>query len=542
MPFVFGDYLLDAGRRELLRKGEAVHVEPQVFDVLLHLVRNRDRVVTKDDLIASVWQGRIVSESTLANRINAARNAIGDSGERQQFIRTVARRGLRFVGEVRDAADAERTERPGAPDGENTQGAARQNSQAAGDAANQPLPLPDKPSVAVLPFANLSDDPAQEYFAEGMAEEIITALSRCSWLFVISRNSSFTYKGKAVDVRRVGRELGVRYVLEGSVRRAGERLRFAARFVEAASGAHIWADRFEGEKSDVFELQDRITESVVATIEPSLQRAEIERLRQKPAANLDAYDLYLRAVQLEYEFTEAGLAEAIRLLARAAALDPGYAPAMALSAFCYAERAFQAWADDYKAEVAEAVRLANRAVELDPNDANVLWMSAYAIGFLGGDSARSNEIFARSLSINPNSPMALTTSCWPLSVLGDTAAMLDRLARARRLSPRDPREWMITMTTSMAHMWARDFSESVAWAEKALRQNPRALPALRTLVVGLVHSDRQERACEVVQQILRIDPKFTISGWQRQRAPQYGASNPRWQFILDAYRAAGVPE
>ena len=324
MLYRFEDLSLDTDRRELRRGASLVRIEPQVFDFLLYLIRNRERVVSKDDLMGAVWGGRIVSESALTNRINAARSAIGDSGEQQRLIKTLQRKGIRFVGAVSEERQ---------PAGIAT----------APIAAEQPAPafaLPDRPSIAVLPFANLSGDPEQEYFADGMADEIITALARCQWLFVIARNSSFIYKGKAVDVRQIGRELGVRYVLEGSVRRGGNRLRFTGQLVDATSGAHIWADRFDGEMSDVFELQDRFTESVVAAIEPKLQFAEIGRLKQKPAANLHAYDLLLRAQQFEHEFTEASLAAALNCLKQALAIDPTYAPAMAFAAFCHAEQKF----------------------------------------------------------------------------------------------------------------------------------------------------------------------------------------------------------
>jgi TolB-like protein len=244
--FLFEDYTLDTDRRELRHGAGAVPVAPQVFDLLAYLIKNRDRVASKDDLVAAIWGGRIVSDSAMTTQINAARCAIGDRGAEQRLIKTLARKGLRFVGAVREESKPETVTAVGT-----------------GDAtAQQPkaeLSLADKPSIAVLPFANMSGNPEEDYFADGMAEEIITALSRCAWLFVIARNSSFTYKGKAVDVRQVGRELGVRYVLEGSVRRAGNRLRFTGQLIDASSGAHIWADRFEGATSDVFDLQDLFT-------------------------------------------------------------------------------------------------------------------------------------------------------------------------------------------------------------------------------------------------------------------------------------------
>ena len=315
------------------------------------LIRNRARVVGKDDLIKAIWEGRIVSEAALTTSVNAVRRAIGDSGEAQRLIKTLPRKGIRFIGSVREE-----------PQSAENKPAESASPQIVAEPPKPALALPDKPSIAVLPFTNMSGDPEQDYFADGMAEEVIVALSRCSSLFVIARNSSFTYRGKAVDVRQVGRELGVRYVLEGSVRRGGNRLRITGQLVDAATGSQLWADRFEGDSSDVFDLQDRITESVVGAIEPKLHLAEIARSKQKPESSLDAYDLYPRALQLEYRFTEDKSAEAISCLARAVELDASFAPAMALAAYCYAERAFQAWAVDYDAEAAEGRHLANRAI------------------------------------------------------------------------------------------------------------------------------------------------------------------------------------
>src|SRR5262245_1651321 len=258
----------------------------------------------------------------------------------------------------------------------------------------------------------MSDDAAQDYFADGMTEEVITALSRCTWLFVIARNSSFTYKGKAVDVRQVGRELGVRYVLEGSIRRVGGRVRFVGQLVDASSGGHIWADRYEGDMSDVFDLQDRFTESVVAAIEPELQTAEIERLKRKPAASLDAYDLLLRAQQLEYECTEHSLTAALGCLKDALAIDPAYAPAMALAAYCYAGGGSQGCPHAVGSEAKQGLRLALRALEHGRDDGNVLWMAAYAVRRLDQDVQRARELAYRSLALNSNSAIAMAVAGW----------------------------------------------------------------------------------------------------------------------------------
>jgi TolB-like protein len=282
LRYLFDEYAFDTDRRELHRGVDVVSIAPQVFDLLDYLIRNRERVVSKDDLIKAIWDGRIVSDAALTTRVNVARSAIGDSGEEQRLIKTLPRKGFRFVGTVREAQ--------------------RPLSVAVTDIpAEQPkpaLPLPDKPSLAVLPFTNLSSDPEQEYFADGMVEDIITGLSRSKSLFVIARHSSFTYKGKAVDIKQVGRELGVRYVLEGSVRNAGNRVRIAGQLIDATTGAHLWADRFDSQLEDIFDLQDQVTSRVIGAIFPQLERAEIERAKRKPTESLQAYDYYLRAIQL----------------------------------------------------------------------------------------------------------------------------------------------------------------------------------------------------------------------------------------------------
>src|SRR5882724_8199181 len=272
LRYLFEEYAFDTDRRELHRGADVVCVAPQVFDLLDYLIRNRERVVSKDDLINAIWNGRIVSDAALTTRLNAARSALGDSGEEQRLIKTLPRKGFRFVGPVREAQGA-----GGAATADNP-----------GQPPKPALALPDKPSIAVLPFTNLSSDPEQDYFADGMVDDITTALSHFKALFVISRNSSFTYKGRAVDVKQIGRELGVRYVLEGSVRKAANQVRITGQLVDAATGAHLWADRFEGEMEDIFDLQDQVTESVVGAIAPEIDRAEMERASRRTSGNIDA--------------------------------------------------------------------------------------------------------------------------------------------------------------------------------------------------------------------------------------------------------------
>jgi TolB-like protein/tetratricopeptide (TPR) repeat protein len=521
--YCFEKCVIDTDRRELRREAAVVPLEPKVFNLLVYLIAHRDRVVSKDDLLASIWHGRIVSDSALSTRINAARSAIGDTGEEQRLIKTLPRIGVRFVGEVRE----ERAQ--------TTTAVAKVDS----DPSTPPFALPDRPSIAVLPFTNMSGDSEQDYFADGMAEEIITALSRCAGLFVIARNSSFTYRGRTVDVRQIGRELGVRYVIEGSVRRSGNRLRFTGQLVDAMTGAHVWADRFDGDLSDVFALQDRFTESVVAAIEPRLQLAEIERLRHKPADHVDAYDLFLRAQQLEYGYSPDSLAAAIENVKRALAIDPVYAPAMALGAYCYAERRQQGWAQQITEEAVAGSHWASRAVELAKGDGNVLWMCAYAFCILAMDARRAKEIASLSLAINPNSAMALTTLAFIENACANPAKGLELLRRAQRLSPRDPRGWFTSTAVAGAHYFEDRFDEAVVWARKALIQTPRFAPALRMLAASLARQGEVGEAAAVLRENLAIEPGLTLTAL---RARLMFLDDRCWSRLAQGLRAAGLPE
>ena len=499
MIYHFADFTLDLARRELRRGDTLVAVEPQVFDVLSVLVEARNRVVTRDELLERVWHGRIVSDATLSSRMNAVRAAVGDTGAEQRLVRTLPRRGVRFVGDVREDAGSGAALPGGSlpPEPSGLLGTHRQ-----------------VPAVAVLPFANMSGDPAQDYFADGVAEEIITALSRSSALLVIARGSSFTYRGAAVDVRRVGLELGAAYVLEGSVRRNQRRLRITGQLIDAVSGVHLWSDRFEGDLRDVLELQDHVAQSVVAAIEPALQSAEIGRARREPPARLDAYDLLLRAYGLMSDFTAVDMEAALSHLGQALEADPAYAPAMAAVAYCRAQCDFQGWGAQNDDDRASAVQLAWQAARLAPHDAQVLWMSAFGIWAMartGRDRAR--EMFGRALLVNPNSAMALTLAGWIEIMCGNQGVGREMVVRARQLNPRDPRGWLTSGIVALAAIVDEDYAEAAAWAERALAQNQRFAVALRVLTVARIRLREPDKAALAMRELLAVEPELTVSGF-----------------------------
>src|SRR3954449_11918412 len=348
VKFNFDNHILDTDRRELRRGADLVAMQPQVFDLLVHLLKHRDRVVSRDDLIALVWGGRIVSDSTLDSRINAARNAVGDNGKEQRLIRTIPRKGIRFVGAVNGSCDA-----PAA-------------SPAEADQSRPGLSLPDRPAIAVLPFDNMSGDREQEYFSDGISEDITTALSKLRWFFVIARNSSFTYKGRVIEIRQIARELGVRYVLEGSVRKGGNRLRVTAQLIEAETGNHLWAERYDRDLADIFAVQDEITERVVAAIEPELYAAEQVRSQSKPPESLDAWECVIRALSLIGQGTRDENTEAEALCRRAIAIAPGYGRAHSLLAWTLLRSTF--WSGDLRPVVPEVSAETQTALALDDRD------------------------------------------------------------------------------------------------------------------------------------------------------------------------------
>jgi TolB-like protein len=527
VQYRFGDYVLDPDRRELTRGSGAIAVGPQVFDLLLYLVQNREHVVSKDELLDEVWGGRIVSESTLTTHINAARKAFGDSGQEQRLIRTVARKGFRFVGDVREVQSS----------GDfSSQKAELARSDGASSHA---LALPDIPSIAVLPFMNLSGDPEQEYFADGVVDDIIAALSRIRWLFVVARNSSFTYKGRAVDVKQVGRELGVRYVLEGSVREAASRVRITGQLIDATTGGHLWADRFEGTLGDIFDLQDQLTEKVVGAIAPQLERAEIERAKQKPTKSLDARDYYLRGMANLHRGTRDSTDEALAQFYHALQLDPDFASAYAMAAWCHLWRKANGWMTDRSQEVAEGARLARRAVDLGKDDAVALARSGSALSHFGGDPDSCIALLDRALVLNPNLAAAWFLGGFLKVWHGEPDDAIERFARAMRLSPLDPEMYRMQAGMAVAHLFAGRFDAASSWAEKAFRDLPSFLVVVAIIAASHALAGRADEARRAMDHLRQLDPTLRVSNladWLPIRRPEDLAT------FASGLRKAGLPE
>lgn len=492
MRYLFEDYELDSGRRELHRDTNIVALTPQAFDLLDYLIRNRERVVGKDELITAIWKGRCVSDVALTTRLNAARSAIGDSGEKQRLIKTLPRKGYRFIGAVQETPTAAVTE-------------------PRWDTAKPAFALPDKPSLAVLPFTNLSSDPEQEYFADGMVEDIITGLSRSKSLFVIARQSTFTYKGKAIDIRRVGRELGVRYVLQGSVRKSGDRVRISGQLIEATTGAHLWADRFDRQLNDIFDLQDQVTSSVIGALFPQLERAEIERAKRKPAENLQAYDYYLRALSSFYQFTRDQNIEALRLTRLAVEVDPGLAAAYALGAYCYLQRKIFGWTIDADQERNDTRQLARRAIELDKEDPTVLVRAGQAIAAVLYEIDDGVTLVFQAYELNPNLAIARYTIGWEHIRRGDVEAALKQFHAGLRLSPMDPFLFLMQTGIAFAHFLTDRYEDGSSWAKSAVLHRPNYLNAQFILAACHAMSGRVEEARMIGARLTEARPALRIS-------------------------------
>jgi len=407
------------------------------------------------------------------------------------------------------------------------------------DKARTAPALPDKPSIAVLPFQNMSGDPEQEYFADGMVEDIITALSRFRHLFVIARNSSFTYKGRVVDVKQVGRELGVRYVLEGSVRKAANRVRITGQLIDASNGAHLWADRFDGALEDIFDLQDQVTTSVINAIAPKLEQAEIERAKRKPTESLDAYDYYLRGVENVRQRTRPTNDEALRLLYRAIDLDPDFASAYGMLAWCYVIRQSQGWATDRAKDLAETARLAQKAVELGKDDAVALSAGSFALGYVVHDFKAGTLFNDRARQLNPNLASAWYFSGWLRVWLGEPDLAIKHFAQFKRMSPLDPFTSSMHAAIAFAHVLAGRYEDAAASAEQALSESPNLHQALRAAAASYALAGRIEQAQKAMARLRQIDPALRISNLKDFTPLRQPEDMARY---AEGMRKAGLPE
>jgi TolB-like protein len=399
--------------------------------------------------------------------------------------------------------------------------------------------LPEKPSIAVLAFTNMSGDPEQDYFADGVAEDIITALSRMRGLLVIARNSSFTYKGRAVDVKQVGHELGVRYVLEGSVRKAGTRLRISDQLINASNGAHLWADRLDGGIEDIFDLQDQVTSRVVGAIAPKLEEAEIARSKRKPTESLDAYDYYLRAMANVHQWTRESISEALGLFYRAIELDPDFASAYGMAAWCYVRRRSDGWMADRTQEMAETARLARQALQLGKDDAVALSRAGFALAFVVGDIDLGAESIDRALVLNPNLAAAWYFSSRVRLLLNEPETAIAHAAQAMRLSPLDPIIFLVQYAVALAHFCAGRYDEATTWAEKATRENLNFLPAVRLAAASNALAGRLVKAQKLLTHLFEVNPALRLSDLVNQNPFRKQEDLHRW---ADGLRKAGLPE
>ncbi len=510
MQFRFADYLLDVGRRELRRASELIAVEPQVFDLLAHLIRNSDQVVSKEDLLDSVWGGRAVSESTFFSRINAARKAIGDSGEAQRLIRTVPRRGFRFVGDVTGSQSVSLASLPG---------------------------LRDRPSIAVLPFENLNDDSGQGYFADGLTEDILTALTRFTQLTVIARNSTFVYKRQAVSIADIARDLSVRYVLEGSVRRADNRLRVTAQLIDAATAAHLWAERYERAMSDIFSLQDEITERIVTTLVSNIERSIIEQARRKPPGSLGAYELLLQGRELRNLSQLDGIRAAEALFEQAVALDPGFA--LVHAELAYIQYVHVTWRIDPKrrdALLSKGFASARRALELEAS-------SPLANRVLGNLHLRARQHMdavtwtQRAVALNPGEAESYAWNANVLSYVGRSAEALEQLAHARRLDPLHPPLWDFYIGRALLHLGR--YEEALTHFETCSRRTPFLNNWRRHLAATLAQLGRLDEARGALPN--PGSPQTYASIGEIRRLDSYLESIEFDRFV-EGLRKAGLPE
>ena len=480
--------------------GAAIVLRPQAFATLRHLIRNSNRLVSKAELMQAVWQDTAVTDDSLVQCIHEIRRALGDDAH--TVLQTISRRGYRLS----------LPEQP-------------------------PASGPDGPSIAVLPFATLAADAGPDYFVDGLVEDLITGLARIPGLFVIARNSSFAYRGQTLDARRIAAELGVRYLLEGSAQRAGPRLRINAHLIDGATGSHVWAGRFEGAAGDIFDLQDQMTEQIVGVIEPKILRAEIERARRKRPENLDAYDLYLRALPHVVSNTTAGNDTALRLLEGALALDPGFLPAHGYAAWCREQRYFRGGFDP--ADRAAALSHATAALAVNADDPQAMSIAAFVRGILTRDYDPAVEVLDRALAMNPNSALAFGFSALVAAHCERDARAVAHAQRALRLSPLDdPLNYHPYCALALTGLFAGRFAEAVTYANLTIRANPAFSVPYAYLVASHANLGDLEAARAAARRLLDVAPAFTVDSFARMAVFR----PPLTAALAASLREAGLPE
>ena len=533
--FQFEGYTLDAARSSLRTADREVQLRPKSFDVLRYLVEHADRLVTKEELIKAIWPNVVATDESLTHCVSEARQAIGDVG--QAIIKTVPRRGYRFAAAVSRIVTT--------AGGQPSAVAEAKHSPSGSDAsdAGQDLgaPLPDRPSVAVLPFANLSGEPQQDYFSDGMTEDVITELSRFSELLVIARNSSFQYKGKAVDIRQIGRELGVRYVLEGSVRRSSDRVRITAQLIDARTGAHRWAERYDRELHDIFAVQDEVARAIVAILAAHVERAEVERTLLKPPTAWEAYECYLRGAEAFFlhvrRGTKTALHEARRLLEQSLAIDPHYARTYAMLSWTHIHAYVEPFDCDYlnPAVLDRAVKLAETAVRLDPRLPQAHAQLGNVLFHKHRHDAAIAE-FERGFALNPN--FIDNRFGFVLVCAGEPARAIEVLKGNLRLDPFMPPIFSLG-NMGLANYMLKRYGEAV----RLFRECASCLPDLQAphiwLASAYAQSGQPEEASAEAAEVLRINPEFTIEQWRRFNL----CKNPDdAEHRIDGMRKAGLPE
>jgi len=488
--YKFGRFALHLGRGAFLADGAERSLRPKSFALLQLFAENPGRIIGRDEIMHAVWPGIFVSDDSIAQCVRDIRRALGD--DEQQLLRTLPRRGYLFAAQVTLGTD----EQPAF-------GAPAEITETVRPLARSP-PLPDQPSIAVLPFQNMSDDPEQEYFVDGMVEEIITALSRIRWLFVLARNSTFSYKGQSPDVKQVGRDLGVRYVLEGSVRKGGNRIRITGQLIDAITGAHLWADRFDGALQEVFELQDRVASSVAGVIEPALQAAETARSAGRAIADLTAYDLYLRSYAMVWSSARQA-PEALRLIEQAIAIDPRYGTALSWAAFLCQRLLFDGRSEDRETDRLKGAEFARRALEVAGDDPVILAESAHALAYFGEDIGAMMALVDQALTLNPNYARGWHTSGVLRLWAGHLDVAIGHVETALRLSPR-ARVGASLITVSGALLFSRRFEEAVPKLLLLIQQDPSYSTSYRYLAACYAHMGRLDDASEAITRLRTITP------------------------------------